>query len=909
MSPEPDVVFFQLLTCTLVIVGTFRLCGVFLFSERRSIPSKYIAICPVVAFALATTPAAAGHFDFNECGHYCWFTLVPDQPDCKVRSLWAWLCFYAWMILFLTILFGSTLFVMVRIALTVWHSQSDLKMVANQSLDYVTVNDIPPAPSSSTIDRLRSMSHSIHSKTVSLLSLGSRRRESTRSQQEREDQLQTTDQGYSTTNDGQNHDGDQRPHRPAEHRTSRASFGLDSPSLRSQGISTAAHAATVIDMGTDTQGPAPTTGTTPRNGTRGGTAVLRAKERPFLVAILRQALYPISISVSGCIQIIVDLTLDGSQDYESALDYFANAATSVQGFLFFLVFIFDPAVVQTRRYWRKYLVWKYYVEFYYSLGMPHEGREFQDQFFEKCQVLNRYGNETRFDQLTRTPPYSWSLQYDDLAMPSDFQTTYPLAQVASHVSENSEPDTRIRRPAAAHVHLTPPRDDRASSSRAIDAADGDGAGVGVFVPTSLPGTILEDDETHVESGSANSTNSLADLDRRPSKVSPSSSTEQQQPVAANATKNDYTYSFPDLSSEATLPSRSPDKEDAKIHPMITINLLPDDGSTGPSALLLKNDTPLHRDEAVVVGRDEEVGAHPSEQDTNQQMTGSRRSLEPKFRPKLLRRRDSSNSNINSGSSLQGRRSSYRKSRLPSLVPGDHTHSDLYDSEFDAGMEVPANPQQESQQQQDPTFAMEPQHSDALAFPVLSRVTTIGGGDDGIPASVRRYRAVPARSSKSSSGRGTLGSIAGGSRGASITNASVPSFGARLRMTWARPGYHTHEVVHKRYQRQFRFPRLAYLVHMAVRQIYIPSEARMPPIPNPFKRESRRESIYHRAVIGRSEEGTEGEMLPTVHAIRGTAANSSRAHEAEPRLLEMRGVPSTTASLPDPIHPRRRPSDI
>ncbi|KAF9439054.1 hypothetical protein BGZ76_000536 [Entomortierella beljakovae] len=165
-------------------------------------------------------------------------------------------------------------------------------------------------------------------------------------------------------------------------------------------------------------------------------AVPRSQERSFFAAILRQSLYPVSIVLSGCIQIIGDLTLK-SGEHNNAIGYISNIGTSIQGFLFFLVYIYDPAVAQTRWQFRKYWIWKYYIEFYYSLGRPQDGRNFEDQFMEKCKDLNPNLNMEKLDLLTKPPPYSWSIQYDTLAMPSDFQTTHPLVNIASTMSTST----------------------------------------------------------------------------------------------------------------------------------------------------------------------------------------------------------------------------------------------------------------------------------------------------------------------------------------------------------------------------------------------------------------------------------------------------------------------------------------
>ncbi|KAG0372872.1 hypothetical protein BGX24_012469 [Mortierella sp. AD032] len=441
-------VFFQLLTCTLVIVSTFRLCGVFLFQRRRSIPSKYITICPIVAFLLSTPPAISGNLDFDECGHYCWFKPLPDQQDCKVRTLWAWLSFYGPMLFFIAILFASTLFVMVKIVLSVTHSRADLKQVVNQSTLEAIMADSPPLPSSSstTFQRLRSMSYTIQARTASIFSFGGRRRGTAGSTSGGAVAGNGTGAGAGSSIAGtgaipgngsaevrQDQDQQQQQQPTINFHPNLEGVVLPSPAelaaLASPPPSTDLSLQVPLTDRLEHRGSRPrsTSPNIPRTSFPGQEGSLGRKEKSFVVAILRQALYPISISVSGCVQIFVDLTIPTIWNQDDELGYAANVATSIQGFLFFLVFFFDPAVVQTRREWRKYMVWRYYIEFYYSLEMPHEGREFETRFMQQCQELDPVKNQAKFDQLTHPPSYSWSLQYDSLAMPTDFQTTYPLS--------------------------------------------------------------------------------------------------------------------------------------------------------------------------------------------------------------------------------------------------------------------------------------------------------------------------------------------------------------------------------------------------------------------------------------------------------------------------------------------------
>ncbi|KAG0234772.1 hypothetical protein BGW42_006235 [Actinomortierella wolfii] len=135
----------------------------------------------------------------------------------------------------------------------------------------------------------------------------------------------------------------------------------------------------------------------------------REEESSFLFAILRQALYPISITASGCIQIFVDLTLNDETPKRSTFETAATVVTNLQGFLFFLVFLFDPAVAQWRRMWREYVVWKWYIEYYFSLGMPQEGKDFEDRFLANCQ--EHLDEDPTLARFLRPPAYAWSHSY------------------------------------------------------------------------------------------------------------------------------------------------------------------------------------------------------------------------------------------------------------------------------------------------------------------------------------------------------------------------------------------------------------------------------------------------------------------------------------------------------------------
>lgn len=320
------------------------------------------------------------------------------------------------MVVFLGILFGSTLFVLTKIALMVMATRSNLKKVVNQSAFRVAEQclEINPPPHAlaqlSALDRIRTMSHSFTSRTASIFSFGSHE------PHHNEAHNNTHEQQHGLDN-AENHGlSDTLPKRVNIGDLS--SFGLDSPTLRSEGI--------LADVLPSTA-PAQHTGFAFPLSSIESDEAIRARERPFLIAILRQALYPVSISLSGCVQIFVDLTLPTGASKENALSYAANFITSIQGFLFFAVFFYDPAVVKTRRHWRKYMVWKYYVEFYFSMGMLQEGNDFEVKFMEHCQKLSK--RESVVSWLMKPPSYSWSSQYDYDAMAPEFLTGPHVAHV------------------------------------------------------------------------------------------------------------------------------------------------------------------------------------------------------------------------------------------------------------------------------------------------------------------------------------------------------------------------------------------------------------------------------------------------------------------------------------------------
>lgn len=335
------------------------------------------------------------------------------------------------MVLFLGILFASTLFVLSKIAIMVMATRSNVKKIVNQSafrtqMEQCTGVDEPqrqgqghslsPHTGHSTLERIRTMSHTFTSRAVSFFSFRSH------------EHLRHADEVHNNNNNDSNNNNVTlaRPEQVEldnaldNHGLSDAlpvrvnigdlsSFGLDSPTLRSEGI---------LGDVLPTANPTPAVDV-PFSSIESGEA-LRARERPFVIAIFRQALYPISISLSGCVQIFVDLTMNSGAAGEVTLGYAANFITSIQGFLFFVVFFFDPAVVKTRRHWRKYMVWKYYVEFYFSMGMLQEGNDFEVKFMEHCQKIST--REHVVSWLMKPPSYSWSNQYDYDAMAPEFLT-------------------------------------------------------------------------------------------------------------------------------------------------------------------------------------------------------------------------------------------------------------------------------------------------------------------------------------------------------------------------------------------------------------------------------------------------------------------------------------------------------
>ena len=728
----------------------------FLFAERRTIPSKYIAFCPLIAFVLATVPALFRQLNYNECGHYCWFEPAPRQPDCRVRSLWAWLCYYAWMILILTILLGSTLAVLGKIAMSVMHARWDLKQFSNQPFSPAAGDATSQVTTLSTVGTLRTLSQHLQSRITSALSSASQQRVSSKSGSQQEDSQ--VSKGSGTT------------------ASTMVDCGL--PTLDNEAI----HTSGSSDIHPQTlANPQPVRITQPTSNTQrmGGTSASRTNERSFLVAILRQAFYPISISVCGCIQIIVDVTMVNIWDYQSSVEYAANIATSVQGFLFFLVFMFDPAVIQTRRQWRKYMIWKYYIEFYYSLGMPQEGREFEDRFMERCQVLNRPGNEATFDLLAKPPSYSWSLQYDDLAMPSDFQTAYPLTNVRPAL--NTEPYTQS------------------------------------------PSTL-----------------------HNPDSLLTSHSALEQTSNATGIKRAEYTPSFPNPSSDTT--RQHHDKQDMSIYPTMTTDT-PSKVVVGESASMAIPS--LHPAELEAEqGTSKELMDKSDVSEVDQITSQSSRTRQPSTITAYTHEDNASHilpafqtrSHDDGNAPRRSRRPSRQKRDWLDLSDSELDDIGPLDSESDDDMDLERAPRRK-------ITLTASQPGDVLSFTKLSRVATIGGSNN-----MRRFRPMPERTSNSSAGLSTL------------VPSSIDSSGSlrsRLRLL-VKPSRRDRDPIMYEYQTQFRHPKCAYIMHQIVRLVYIPREARLPPILNPFKKRYKPDVSTGRT----SERGSGQQTLSREQAMMG-----------------------------------------
>ncbi|KAF9211971.1 hypothetical protein BGZ59_007389 [Podila verticillata] len=700
-------VFFQLLTSSLVIVATFRLCGVFLFKHKHTIPSKYIILNPILAFILATAPAIAGQYVYDECGRYCWFIDdVISAHDCKLQSTWAWACFYGWMVVFLGILFGSTLFVLTKIALMVMATRSNLKKVVNQSTFRATEQCLgidPPqahAPSS-TLDRIRTMSHSITSRAASIFSFGSHEHPHHNAAHNNHEQQ------HELNNALDNHDlSDTLPKRVNIGDLS--SLGLDSPTLRSEGI-----LADVLPTTT----PQHTVLEVPLSSMESGETI-RARERPFLIAILRQALYPVSISLSGCVQIFVDLTLPSGNSPDIALSYAANFITSIQGFLFFAVFFFDPAVVKTRRHWRKYLVWKYYVEFYFSMGMLQEGNDFEVKFMEHCQQLSKRKPEVSW--LMKPPSYSWSSQYDYDAMAPEFLTgphvapievsrKYRASHLPSPIPEEETEDQIKCRPPISDIDLSSRRHSHYFNHLLYDH----GAG-----------------SPRVSSPRNGS----------PKNGKQKSTEPRDEEIKPEEDYTPYTYDTlqdPSGSSSSSSPNNA--SNDNRIHPMTTVEIAPPEQSPTEE---INIDWDMDTRISPLAPRSPSISENG----------GQTRSQN---RPKSLETRPSIS--------------------LTATKPGD-----------------------------------------VLSLPQLARVRTIGGSDG-----TGRYRSRP---SKTSSTKNTTFA------------SSRISFAERLGLS-VRGNHRDMALMVEGYQSAFRWPRGAYVMHILVRWILVPSSIRLAPIKRPPFRES------------------------------------------------------------------------
>ncbi|KAF9955613.1 hypothetical protein BGZ70_010172 [Mortierella alpina] len=817
-----------LLTCMLVIVSTFRLCGVFLFERRRSIPSKYIALCPMAAFILATVPAIAQQFGFDECAHYCWFVVKHYQVTCQERSLWAYLCFYAWMILFLLILFGSTLYVMVRIGISFMHVRSRVKQVVSQTIKTTSAPEPPPSPQMSAFERVRSLSYRVKDKTASIFSGDSRRQQGSFSHQDRPGESVTNAAYAVNQRRGQQGFGLSNSPSPSATRSENTTtfHGLSSQALRNESIlstpfrddDASSRAASNTTSTRDPRAPA-------QNPSASENNITRINERTLLIAILRQALYPISISVSGCIQIIVDLTVMSRLDYLESLDYFANIATSIQGFLFFLVFMFDPAVVYTRRQWRKYLVWKYYIEFYYSLGMPQEGRVFQDQFMQQCQhTLVRSGSskdEANYDVFLKQPSYSWSLQYDNLAMPSEFQTAYPLINVSTPTAGadalqepgNGPPDPSDSN--AVNVSSRP-EPKKTSLSRA--------GGAGEKLPDKFYG---------------------------------------YGQYGHGATGTDYTPSVSEPSSKSvTSPIHSCAEEEGRCHPMANLTVSARRGNdsgdqSNPHTAFNHEVNALEAQNASGASNENGGQARATGQDTVRSVHTA-----PTYQihPNGFRTANRTTAPMHSRSHVQqgeGREQLHlpRVDRHHHLrdVPGsevsacgshsdtgsggDYSHSGTDGEGDDTDGANAGHHRHHHRRRRASLVASNP--GDVLSFPRLAKVATIGGSVG--PPSLQRFR-TSTNTATTATTRPSKSSSAGRPTFLSSSDRSN-SMRASLKKRFKIPGIRNIRGIRRRdsvleterYQTRFEYPRCAYLLHMVVRRLWIPREVRLPPIANPLRR--------------------------------------------------------------------------
>ncbi|KAG0027082.1 hypothetical protein BGZ82_009161 [Podila clonocystis] len=480
-------------------------------------------------------------------------------------------------------------------------------------------------------------------------------------------------------------------------------FGLDSPTLRSEGI-----LADVL----------PTTNPTgavdiPFSSIESGED-LRARERPFVVAILRQALYPVSISLSGCVQIFVDLTLSSGAPKEIDLGYAANLITSIQGFLFFVVFLFDPAVVKTRRHWRKYMVWKYYVEFYFSMGMLQEGNDFEVKFMEHCRQIST--RQPVVSWLMKPPSYSWSNQYDYDAMAPEFLT-------GPHVTTMEN----VRNLRQCHLPYLIPEaetEDQIRSRPPISGIDLSSASQSHYFDHLLV------DPQRTGSGPRNG---------KQKSMEPESPDEEEALPAGYYTP--YTYDHLQDPSGSSSSSPNNTSNENRVHPMTRVEVTSphQSPSEGITEMNLDTWTPLS----------------PLTPLPRAIIENSPGETQPTSRPMTLESRPSV---VN----------------LSATKPGD-----------------------------------------VLALPHLTRVRTIGGSDG-----TGRFRAARvARPAKPSASRATT-----------FASSTKRSFADRLNFIRGDRRNLLSEV--ESYQSAFQWPRGAYVMHLMVRWILVPSSARLPAIKRP-----------------------------------------------------------------------------
>ncbi|KAF9932687.1 hypothetical protein FBU30_007529 [Linnemannia zychae] len=705
-------VFFQLLTCTLVIANTFRLCGVFLFKSRRSIPSVYIAICPIISFLLPTPAAITGNFNFNECGHYCWFKLLPDQQDCKVRSLWAWLSFYGWMILFIFILFASTLFVLIKIALSVTSSRSDLKQVVNQATLEAIMADSPLQSSSSTLRRLRTMSSSFHNKTVFKFLFRDRRRKTSGTSNESRESAPNEmgaglDAGVISTDDmgrQQREQSNTSFHSGPEMMSFQSPIERDALASSSLPNTQSFQPPPRNTSGNPRQSSLSASPTVPRSSNFHRAGSLGRKEKSFVVAILRQAL----------------------------------------------------------------------------LDMPQEGQVFETQFMQKCQELDPTKNQAKYDQLTRPPSYSWSLQYDCLAMPTDFQTSYPLSAALNLIPMDSEVQDNTER----NGNETDLTSTMHPSNQQQEDIDGSGVGSAnkVTSPTQI-GEVSETKDTDsgilsrstpaitfkeplsgrgytTEARSADYTQAASDPTAETSNTAAAAIT-TTTPAETAATFINMTSV--DRNSNANI--TAPPNNEARIHPMSLTSNLEDLRNNYQSASSVNTSQDLDaiiQDDQAYLDKDMATDRNSSWVNQNREiMLRAPRAGDILHFPRLTKARSIGGGAIHGGSS--------RRYCLPANVQNGSST--------------------------DPRLI-------SATFSLTARPTAAGA--------------------------------AGAAARTQDNNERRQSFVEKL-LILLQGGKWNSAAADRRYQTQFRYPRFAYLVHRIVRVVYIPKEVRLPPIPDPFVR--------------------------------------------------------------------------